>query len=158
MRVALACDHGGFPLKDEIVQFVQEAGHEVVDLGAYRLQPADDYPDFAELVARAVQQGEADRGIVLCGSGVGAAIAANKVAGIRAGLCHDTYSARQSVEHDNANVLALGARVIGPEVAFEVVGAFLGATFSGEARHVRRVGKIEGIESRELKGMGNESG
>jgi ribose 5-phosphate isomerase B len=134
MRVALACDHGGFPLKDEIVQFVQEAGHEVVDLGAYRLQPADDYPDF------------------------GAAIAANKVAGIRAGLCHDTYSARQSVEHDNANVLALGARVIGPEVAFEVVGAFLGATFSGEARHVRRVGKIEGIESRELKGMGNESG
>ena len=115
-------------------------------MGAYELDPDDDYPDFAVRVAKAVQTGEAERGIVLCGSGVGAAIAANKVRGVRAGLCHDTYSAHQSVEHDNANVLSLGARVIGPDLAAELMRAFLQARFTGEARHVRRVRKVAQLE------------
>ena len=151
MKVAVACDHGGFPLKEDILTVIKLAGHDPEDLGAYDLDPSDDYPDFAERVGRAVQSGKSERGIVICGSGVGAAVTANKIPGIRAGLCHDTYSARQSVEHDNANVLALGGRIIGPELAAELVRAFLGASFSGEERHQRRLGKIADLETREMK-------
>ena len=154
MKIAFGCDHGGFSLKEETLQIITQVGHEVLDLGAYAYEPQDDYPDFAEAVGRAVQAGEADRGIIICGSGVGAVIAANKVPGVRAGLCHDTYSARQSVEHDDANVLALGARIIGSELAAEVIRSFLGAEFTKEERHVRRVGKIAELERREMKGAG----
>lgn len=152
MKVGIGFDHGGFPLKEELVAEIERLGHEVIDLGAYRLDPDDDYPDFAERVALAVQRGEAERGVVVCGSGVGAAVAANKVPGVRAGLCHDTYSAHQSVEHDNANILALGARIVGPALAAELVRAFLGATFSGEPRHLRRLEKVQAIEVRALRG------
>lgn len=148
MKVAVACDHAGFPLKQTVIEAVTGAGHQVLDLGTDSTASVD-YPDFTEKAGRAVQRGEADRAIVICGSGVGAAIAANKMAGIRAGLCHDTYSARQCVEHDDANVLALGGRIIGPEVAVEVVRAFLGATFSREERHQRRLNKILAIERSE---------
>lgn len=148
MKVAVACDHAGFPLKDLVLETVRRAGHEVLDLGTNSTAPVD-YPDIAAKVGRAIQHGQADRGVLLCGSGVGAAVAANKMRGVRAGLCHDTYSARQSVEHDDVNVLSLGARVIGPEVAREVVLAFLGARFSGEERHVRRLTKILQLEKGE---------
>jgi ribose 5-phosphate isomerase B len=154
VKVAVACDHAGFPLKATILDVVRKAGHEVVDLGTDSTASVD-YPDFAEKVGRAIQRQEADRGIVLCGSGVGAAVAANKMIGIRAGLCHDTYSAHQGVEHDDVNVLALGARVIGPDVAVEIVRAFLAAKFTGEERHVRRVNKILAIEEREANASSN---
>jgi ribose 5-phosphate isomerase B len=150
MRVAIACDHAGYPLKEIIVATVLSAGHEVLDLGAFGLE-AVDYPDFAEKAGRALQNGEAERAIVLCGSGIGASIAANKMTGVYAGVCHDTYSAHQAVEHDDMNMLALGARVIGPELAREIVQAFLRAKFSREERHVRRVGKIRAIETRYLR-------
>jgi len=149
MKIAVGCDHGGFPLKETVIKTIRDAGHEPIDLGAFDDSPSD-YPDYAEKVGRAVQGGEADRGIILCGSGVGASVAANKMRGIRAGLCHDTYSAHQCVEHDDANVLTFGARIIGPELAVEVVQAFLGAEFTGEERHLRRVGKIAAIEKAEL--------
>ncbi|UCF59681.1 MAG: ribose 5-phosphate isomerase B [Anaerolineaceae bacterium] len=145
MNVAVACDHGGFPLKEIIVETIRRAGHDVTDLGTDSSDPVD-YPDYAVKVGRAIQNGEVDRGILICGSGVGAAIAANKMRGIRAGVCHDTYSAHQSVEHDDANVLALGARIIGPELASELVLAFLKARFTGEERHVRRVSKVADLE------------
>jgi len=145
MRIAVAADHAGFPLKAEIIEIVVSHGHEAIDLGTYSTEPVD-YPDYAEKLGRVIQDGQADRGILLCGSGVGAAVAANKLRGIRAGLCHDTYSAHQSVEHDNVNVLTLGARVIGSEVARELVKSFLGAEFSGEPRHVRRLAKIDELE------------
>ena len=148
MKVAVACDHAGFPLKDTILETVRKAGHEAIDLGTNSTASVD-YPDFAEKAGRAVQRGEADRAIVICGSGVGAAVAANKMLGVRAGLCHDTYSAHQCVEHDDVNVLALGGRIIGPEVAIEVVRAFLAAKFSGEERHVRRLNKVLAIERSE---------
>jgi ribose 5-phosphate isomerase B len=148
MKVAVAADHAGFPLKDLILEIVQQAGHETIDLGTFSTEPVD-YPDFAEKIGRSIQDGEADRGILICGSGVGAAVAANKMRGIRAGLCHDTYSAHQSVEHDDTNVLAIGSRVIGEKLAEEIVRAFLGATFSGEERHRRRLNKILEIERRE---------
>ena len=148
MKVAVACDHAGFPLKDTILETIRKAGHEAIDLGTNSTASVD-YPDFAEKAGRAVQRGEADRAIVICGSGVGAAVAANKMLGVRAGLCHDTYSAHQCVEHDDVNVLALGARIIGPEVAIEVVRAFLAAKFSGEERHVRRLNKVLAIERSE---------
>jgi len=147
MRVAVASDHAGFPLKETVIQTVRAAGHEAIDLGPPDATPVD-YPDFAEKVGGAVQRGEAERGIILCGSGVGASIAANKLKGIRSGVCHDTYTAHQGVEHDDMNVLAIGGRVIGPELAVEVVRAYLGATFTGEERHVRRVGKVKDIEAR----------
>jgi len=148
MKVALATDHGGYSLKDEIAALVDELGHERLDLGAHQFDAADDYPDFARYVGQAIQHGQADRGIVLCGSGVGACIAANKNKGVRAGLCHDTYTARQGVEHDKMNVLCLGARVIGLETAREVVRAFLGATFQGdEERFTRRLEKVMAIEA-----------
>jgi len=148
MKIAIACDHAGFPLKDVVVDAVRRSGHEVIDLGTFSAEPVD-YPDYAEKLGRSIQTKEADRGILLCGSGVGAAVAANKMRGIRAGVCHDTYSAHQCVEHDDVNVLALGGRVIGPEVAVEIVRAYLGAEFSHEERHIRRLGKIEAIERKE---------
>lgn len=146
MRVACGFDHGGFPLRETILTAVRDAGHEPLDLGAGELDPADDYPDFALAVAGAIAAGEAERGILVCGSGAGVAVAATKVAGIRAAMAHDTYTAAQCVEHDAVNVLALGARVIGPVIAAELVAAFVGAQFSGEERHARRLRKVEAIE------------
>ncbi len=146
MRVAIGCDHAGFPLKETVAAVVKLAGHEPLDLGAYNSERVD-YPEYAKKVAQAVLEGRADRGILLCGSGVGVCIAANKIKGIYAGVCHDTYSAHQAVEHDDMNVLCLGARIIGPEIAAEIVRAFLGAAFSNEDRHKRRVGMIRDIES-----------
>ncbi len=151
MRVVIGCDHAGFPLKDEIIQAVRAAGHEVVDVGTYTPEPVD-YPDFAEKAGQAIQAGQAERGVLLCGSGVGACIAANKMRGIYACLCHDTYSAHQGVEHDRMNVLCLGARIIGPSLAQELVVAFLSAEFQDEERHVRRTGKIRAIEDRYSSG------
>ena len=146
MKIALACDHGGFPLKDEIIDAIQKTGNEVLDLGTYNQEPVD-YPDYAEKAGRAILQGQADRAIILCGSGVGACIAANKIKGIYAGICHDTYSAHQGVEHDNMNTLCLGGRIIGGELAKEIAIAFLGAKFTGEERHKRRTGKIVALEN-----------
>ena len=148
MKVAVACDHAGFPLKQTIMDVVSKAGHEVIDLGTDSTASVD-YPDFAEKAGRAIQRKEADRAIVICGSGVGAAVAANKMIGVRAGLCHDTYSAHQCVEHDDVNVLTLGARIIGPEIAIEVVRTFLAAEFSGEERHLRRLNKVLALERSE---------
>lgn len=151
MIVAIASDHGGFPLKNVIISTVREAGHEVLDQGTDSSAPVD-YPDYVEKVGSIIQSGEAQRAILLCGSGVGACIAANKMRGIYAGLCHDTYSAHQGVEHDDMNVLCLGARVIGEELAKEIVRSFLSARFigndSGEERHSRRVAKIRKLENR----------
>ena len=146
MRVALGADHGGFPLKGEVADLLRQAGHELLDLGAHSYDAGDDYPDFAKAVAEAVGEGRAERGVIICGSGVGASIAANKFRGVRAGLCHDTYSAHQGVEHDDMNVLCLGARIIGPATAFELVRAFLSARFSGEERHARRLAKVLSFE------------
>lgn len=148
MRVAVGADHEGYALKEEIVQVLRDEGHEVDDLGTHDLEPVD-YPDFARAVGEAVRGGAAERGILVCGSGVGVSVAANKIPGIRAGLCHDYYSAHQSVEHDNVNVLCLGPNVIGRRLALDLVQAWLSAKFSGEERHVRRVGKIEQIEKEE---------
>lgn len=147
MRVAVACDHGGFPLKATVLRVVQEEGHEPLDLGAYNAQSSD-YPDYALKIGEAILSGKADRGILLCGSGVGACIAANKIQGVYAGVCHDTYSAHQGVEHDDMNVLCLGARIVGEELAKELVRAFLRAKFSQEERHVRRVQKVRKIEQK----------
>jgi RpiB/LacA/LacB family sugar-phosphate isomerase len=147
MRIAIAADHAGFPLKEELARFVADAGHAVTDLGTHATDPVD-YPDFAAAVGRAVVEDRADRGIVVCGSGAGAAIAANKIKGVRCALAHDVYTGHQSVEHDDANVLALGARVIGSNVAEEIVLAFLQAEFSGEERHARRRGKVIDLEER----------
>ena len=159
LRVALGADHGGFALKNELVKLLEES-YEILDVGAYTLDPQDDYPDFAMAVARAVASGEARRGVIICSSGVGACVAANKVPGIRAGLCHDTYSAHQGVEHDDMNVLCLGARIIGNELAAELVTAFLQASFSGEERHRRRLQKVLSIEQQALQGSkdSHESG
>lgn len=145
MKIAIACDHAGFSLKDEIICIIEQTGNEVVDLGTYNQEPVD-YPDYAEKAGRAIIQGQADRAIVLCGSGVGASIAANKMRGIYACVCHDTYSAHQGVEHDNMNLLCLGGRIIGGELAKEIAKAFITAKFSGEARHKRRFAKIVSIE------------
>ena len=139
MKVAFGSDHAGLELKRELLAWAESAGHRVVDLGNARYDPADDYPDFARAVAVAVARGEAERGIVVCGSGVGASVAVNKVPRARGAVCHDTFSARQGVEDDDANILALGARVIGGALAKEVAAAFLGARFSGAERHVRRL-------------------
>ncbi len=146
MRIAIGADHGGFALKQEIAARLRAQGGDVVDLGALALDPSDDYPDFALAVARAVTSGQAERGIVICGSGVGAAIAANKVKGARASICHDTYSAAQGVEHDDMNILVLGARVIGSELARVLVDAFLEAKFTAEPRHQRRLNKVLAAE------------
>ncbi|MBI3747126.1 MAG: RpiB/LacA/LacB family sugar-phosphate isomerase [Chloroflexi bacterium] len=151
MRVALSADHAGAALKSELLRRLAAAGvgHELIDLGGDGSDPTDDYPDFAQRLGLAIRDGQADRGILICGSGVGASVAANKIRGVRAAVCHDTYSAHQGVEHDDMNVLTLGSRVIGPEPAFESAVAFLGAAFSGEARHVRRLAKVLAIEAGE---------
>ena len=149
MRVAIGTDHGGFSLKAEVIAEVRALGHEVIDKGTDSTA-AVDYPDYAEAVGIAVTSGEAARGIILCGSGVGASIAACKITGVRAAVCHDTYSAHQGVEHDDMNVLALGARVVGLEVALELVRAFIQARFSGDERHARRLKKVLAIEERSM--------
>jgi ribose 5-phosphate isomerase B len=151
MRVAFAADHAGAQLKSELIRRLGAAGlgHELIDLGGDGSDPEDDYPDFAQRLGEAIRGGEAERGILICGSGVGASIAACKMRGVRAAVCHDTYSAHQGVEHDDMNVLVLGSRVIGAEVALECSVAFLGATFSGERRHRRRLDKVLAIEAAE---------
>ena len=156
MRVAVGCDHAGFPLKAGVVAQLTQAGHAVEDLGTDSTDPVD-YPDFARAVASAVVSGRCERGIVLCGSGVGASVAAAKVPGVRAALCHDTFSAHQGVEDDDMNVVCLGARVIGPALAAEVIRAFLSAKFSGAERHVRRVAKIHAIEEDARNGVFDEA-
>ena len=147
MRIALGADHAGLPLKVAVTDTLRAQGHDVLDLGTHDTAPVD-YPDFAEAVGRALLDGRAERGIVICGSGVGASVAANKLPGIRAGLCHDTYSAHQGVEHDDMNVLVMGARVIGPALAGELVQAFLSGKFTGEERHRRRLDKVKALEKR----------
>ena len=147
MRIVIGSDHAGFELKKIVSRLLEEENLEVIDVGSYNTDPVD-YPDYAEAIGLAIREGRADRGIIICGSGVGASVAANKLPGIRAGLCHDTYSARQGVEHDDMNVLALGARVIGPELARELVLAYVRANFTGEERHRRRLAKIRALEDR----------
>ena len=151
LRVALGADHGGFSLKAELLPWLKDQGYDVLDSGAYAFDSTDDYPDFSKKVARAVASGDVQRGIIICGSGVGGCITANKVPGVRAGTCHDTYSAHQGVEHDDMNVLCLGARIIGIEVAKEIVSAFLGARFSNEERHRRRLQKVLAVEAEAIK-------
>lgn len=146
MKIALAADHGGFNLKDLLAPLVNDLGHEVLDLGAHQFEPADDYPDFARYIGQAIQHHQAQRGILLCGSGVGASIAANKLPGVRAAVCHDAYSAHQGVEHDDMNVLCLGARIIGEELAKDLVRAFLNAHFTNEPRHRRRLEKVIALD------------
>jgi RpiB/LacA/LacB family sugar-phosphate isomerase len=147
MKVVLGADHAGFDLKQDLLGFVQGLGHEAIDLGTHSKDPVD-YPDYAEAVGSEVRSGNGERGILICGSGVGASVAANKIPGIRAGLCHDTYSAHQGVEHDNMNILVMGGRVIGEELARELVRAYLAARFTGEERHRRRLQKIQEMEAR----------
>jgi ribose 5-phosphate isomerase B len=156
MKLVISSDHAGFPLKEDVRAFLAKAGHEVVDLGTYKPDPQDDYPDFAERVGQAIRQAVAPRGILICGSGVGVCVAANKIPGIRAGMCHDTYSAHQGVEHDDMNVIVLGARIIGSALAFDVVSTFIGAKFlSGEERFVRRYKKVLAIEAKYQCGDGS---
>lgn len=150
MRIVVGADHAGFEMKQIIAGYLRHIGHDVVDIGTNSDSPVD-YPDFAEALAKAISDAEAERGVLICGSGVGASVAANKIPGIRAGLCHDTYSARQGVEHDDMNVLVLGARVIGVELARELVNNFLAAKYSDEERHHRRVAKIKTLEQRYRK-------
>jgi len=157
MRVVIGADYAGVKLKEKLTAYVRELGHQVHDAGTHDTAPVD-YPDYAEAVGVAVRDGRAERGIVICGSGVGSSIAANKVPGIRAGLCHDTYSAHQGVEHDDMNVLALGARVIGVELARELVHAFLAAVFSNEERHRRRLEKVRALEARYGRGDVRDGG
>ena len=147
MRIAVGADHAGFPLKQHAIAELQRLGHEVLDLGTHSEEPVD-YPDFAQAVGEAVMRGEAQRGLLVCGSGVGASVAANKLPGVRAAVCHDTFSARQGVEDDDMNVLCLGARVVGPQLALEVIRAWEGARFSNAERHVRRLGKLKALEAR----------
>ncbi len=147
MRLALAADHAGFDLKQTLAAWLEKEGHQVANLGPAQADPLDDYPDVAVALCREIQEGRAQRGILICGSGVGASVAANKMKGIRAGVAHDIYSAHQGVEHDDVNVLCLGARIIGIEVAYELVRAFLGARFTGEERHQRRLNKVLALES-----------
>lgn len=153
MRIVVGADHAGYDLKEVLAAYLRHRGHEIVDVGTSSDDPVD-YPDYAAALSQAILDGRAERGVLVCGSGVGSSVAANKIPGIRAGLCHNTYSARQGVEHDDMNVLVLGARVIGIEVARELVDSFLGAEFSGEERHRRRVEKIKALEKRYCKGEG----
>jgi ribose 5-phosphate isomerase B len=146
MRVGIATDHGGFGLKEELLSHLREAGYEAVDFGAHSLNPSDDYPDFVIPLARAVVAGEVERGVAICGSGVGAAVCANKVAGIRAAIIHDHFSAVQGVEDDNMNIICMGGRTVGPAVAWDLVQAFLAAKFSRGERHMRRLGKVASLE------------
>ena len=145
-RVGIATDHGGFGLKEELLAQLKAAGHEVVDFGAHALNPGDDYPDFVIPLAQAVVTGKVERGIAICGSGVGAAVCANKIPGIRAGLVHDHFSARQGVEDDHMNIICMGGRTVGPAVAWDLVETFLAAEFSGAERHLRRLSKVASLE------------
>ena len=147
MRIVVGSDHAGFEMKQTIAGYLRHLEHDVIDIGTDSDRPVD-YPDFAEAVAKTISDGAAERGVLICGSGVGASVAANKIPGIRAGLCHDTYSARQGVEHDDMNILVLGARVIGVELARELVNNFLAAKYTDEERHRRRVAKIKALEQR----------
>ncbi len=151
MRLVIGSDHAGYLLKQELAEFLRGLGHDVLDVGT-NSTAAVDYPDYAEAVALAVRDGKAERGVLICGSGVGACVAANKVPGIRAAICHDEYSAHQGVEHDDMNVLVLGSRIIGSELAKDLVRNYLGAKFSGEARHARRLAKVKAIEAHFLEG------
>jgi ribose 5-phosphate isomerase B len=151
MKVVIGSDHAGFQLKNAMGDLLRSMGNDVLDVGAFNENPSD-YPDFAEAVGRAVLDGKAERGVLVCGSGVGASVAANKLPGIRAGMCHDTYSAHQGVEHDNINILVLGSRVIGVALAQDLVRAFMNAKFSNEERHVRRLGKVKALESKYCPG------
>ncbi|MFP4145210.1 MAG: ribose 5-phosphate isomerase B [Phycisphaeraceae bacterium] len=146
MKIAVACDHAGFVLKQPTIDLLEQLGHEVVDLGAYQHNPEDDFTDFARYLGQAIQHGQAERGVLLCGSGVGASVAANKLRGIRAAVCHDIYSAHQGVEHDDLNVLCLGARIVGEQLAFDLVRGFVNARYQGEERHRRRLEKIAAME------------
>lgn len=146
MQVGIAADHAGFRLKEDLVDYLREAGHEVIDVGAHSLNPADDYPDFVTPLAQAVISGKVLRGIAVCGSGVGASVCANKIPGVRAGLVHDHFSARQGVEDDDMNVICIGGRVVGAAAARDLVDAFLNARFSGAERHLRRLGKVAALE------------
>jgi RpiB/LacA/LacB family sugar-phosphate isomerase len=157
MRIVVGADHAGFQLKKTLAAYLRQRGDEVMDVGTMSEQPVD-YPDYAEAVGKALVDGKAERGVLICGSGVGASVAANKIAGVRAGLCHDSYSARQGVEHDDMNVLVLGARVIGTELACELLERFLAASFNGEERHRRRVEKIKALEKRSGKLSDGEKG
>jgi RpiB/LacA/LacB family sugar-phosphate isomerase len=150
MRLVLGSDHAGYELKQELVEFLRAMGHEVLDVGTCNTAPVD-YPDYAEAVAGAVLDGRAERGVLICGSGVGACVAANKIPGIRAAICHDAYSAHQGVEHDDMNVLVLGSRIIAGELAKDLVRNYLHASFSHEERHVRRLGKVKAIEAHYLQ-------
>jgi RpiB/LacA/LacB family sugar-phosphate isomerase len=152
MRIVIGADHAGFELKEILAVYLRQRGHEMVDIGTHSDAPVD-YPDFAEALCQAILDGRGERGVLICGSGVGASVAANKIPGIRAGLCHDSYSARQGVEHDDMNVLVLGARVIGTAVARELTDQFLAAKFTGEERHVRRLEKIRALEKRYGKSL-----
>ncbi len=149
MRIAVGADHGGYPLNERVVEELRAAGHEIEDFGTHDGSKPDDYPDYSRLVGEAVRGGRSEIGIVVCGSGVGASVAANKLKGVRAALCSDTYSAHQSREHDDCNVLCLGARVVGPELAMEIVRAFVAARFTNEERHRRRLAKVAEIEREE---------
>lgn len=151
MKITIGADHAGYEMKRELVGFIERLGHAVHDVGTFEPEKPDDYPDYAILVAEDIRSGQAERGVLVCGSGVGVSVAANKFKGIRAGLCHDHYSAHQGVEHDDMNVLVLGSRIIGPMLAQDAVEAFLNASFSGEQRHVRRLNKVKGIEENEFR-------
>ncbi len=146
MRVAVGADHAGFNLRETVITTIKAAGHQVIDLGAHSYDSEDDYPDRAAPVAKAVMKGDADRGVIVCGSGIGAAVTANKFRGVRASICHDTYSAAQGVEHDDMNVLCIGGRVVGDAIATELVRAFLSATMGDEVRFQRRLDKLIAIE------------
>ncbi|PZC42953.1 MAG: ribose 5-phosphate isomerase B [Chloroflexi bacterium] len=147
MRISVAADHNGYELKNEISEILKRAGHDVIDIGPHSLDPLDDYPDYAKPLAESVSSGETNRGIMVCGSGVGASVAANKVKGVRAAVCHDIYSAHQGVEHDNMNVLCLGSRIVGTEVVRELVSAFISAAYTNEERHARRLNKVIEMEN-----------
>jgi RpiB/LacA/LacB family sugar-phosphate isomerase len=152
MRIVLGSDHAGFELKQKMLEYVRSLGHDTLDRGTDSTVPVD-YPDYAQAVGEAVRNGEAERGILICGSGIGASVAANKIRGVRAGLSHDCYSAHQGVEHDDMNVLVMGSRVIGPELAHDVVKNYLAAKFTGEERHVRRLGKVANLERQFMSGQ-----
>jgi len=147
MRVGIATDHGGFGLKEDLAGHIRAAGHEVVDFGAHSLNPSDDYPDFVVPLAQAVAEGQVDRGVAICGSGVGASVCVNKIHGIRAALIHDHFSAKQGVEDDHMNILCMGGRTVGPAVAWDLVETFLAAEFSQAERHLRRLGKVASLEA-----------
>ncbi len=151
MKISIGADHAGYEMKEQLIRFIKGLGHSVYDVGTFEPDKPDDYPDYATLVAQNIRSGQSERGVLVCGSGVGVSVAANKYKGIRAGLCHDHYSAHQGVEHDDMNVLVLGARIIGSMTAQDVTEAFLEATFSGEERHVRRLNKVKGIERNEFR-------